>query len=50
MITIILAVLLIAVWCAGAMIVTVITDWEIGKVKDLLKIVFWPITIFACHS
>ena len=48
MITTILAVLLIVVWCLGAMFVTVITGWEIGIVKDLIKIVFWPITVFVC--
>lgn len=46
MITTILAILLIAVWCLGAMFVTVITGWEMNKVSDLIKIVFWPITVF----
>jgi len=50
MITTILAVLLIAIWCLGAMFVTVITGWEMVKVKDLLKIVFWPITVFICSK
>jgi len=50
MITIILAVLLIAVWCLGAIFVTVITGWEMNKIVDLLKIVFWPITVFTCSK
>ena len=46
MITIILAVLLTIVWGLGAIFVTVITGWDMANLYDLMKIIFWPITVF----
>ena len=50
MITWILAVVLLIVWVLGGTFVSLITGWEVGKTRDLLKIVFWPITIFLCSK
>jgi hypothetical protein len=46
MITTILAVLLVCVWCIGGILASFFMGLEINKVSDLLKIMFWPITVF----
>jgi len=35
-------------WCVGGILVMLLTGWELGNVKDLFKIAFWPISIFIC--
>ena len=46
MITIILVVLLLIVWTVGAAIACVIAGWDPSNVSDLVKIIFWPISLF----
>lgn len=46
LIMIILAVLLFIVWIIGAAIACVIAGWDPSNVSDLLKIIFWPISLF----
>jgi len=46
MITIILVVLLFIVWIIGGGIACVIAGWDPRNVLDLVKIIFWPITLF----
>jgi hypothetical protein len=46
MITIILVVLLFIVWIIGGGIASLIAGWDPSNVSDLLKIIFWPISLF----
>ena len=46
MITTILVILLILIWVVGAVIVTAFTGWELNKISDLIKIIFWFISVF----
>lgn len=46
----ILGVLLAIVWVLGGGAVSLITGWEVRKTRDLLKIIFWPITVFICKN
>lgn len=44
--TITLLILFTLVYALGAFLASCLTGWEVWNVKDLLKIVFWPIAIF----
>lgn len=50
MITVILSIILLVVWVLGGVFVSVLTGWEWQKTLDLLKLIFWPITIFICRA
>ena len=44
--TIILTVLLLIVWIIGGVIACVIAGWDPSNIFDLVKIIFWPISLF----
>jgi len=46
MVTIILIAVIIFLWTLGGLFVTLVTGWEINKLNDFIKIIFWPISIF----
>ena len=37
-------------WGVGAAIVSDLAGWDINKVGDLVKTIFWPISIFICKK
>jgi hypothetical protein len=46
MIAIILGVLLFIVWFIGGAVSCVVAGWDPRNTPDLLKIIFWPISLF----
>jgi hypothetical protein len=46
----VLGVLLIIVWFLGAVFVSALTGWSTEKTAELVKIIFWPITVFICKD
>ena len=50
MIEIILTALVIILWVLGGVFVSLFTGWEINKLNDLIKLIFWPISIFICKK
>jgi hypothetical protein len=43
---IILSILCVTFYIIGVFILTLLMDWDINKVTDLLKILTWPISFF----
>ena len=42
-----LSIACISFWTCGACLSVLITGWELNKVSDLFKTIFWPIFIFT---
>lgn len=44
--TIILIIIIAALYLIGGMVTMLLTGWELTYLPDLIKITFWPISIF----
>ena len=45
-ILIILSMICLCLWALGAAVIAAFSGWDLNKVDDLIKTIFWPITIF----
>jgi hypothetical protein len=43
---ILLSIACILIWTVGAILTTLLTGWELNKITDFFKIVFWFVSIF----
>jgi hypothetical protein len=46
MLVVALIILFLFVYFIGGLVVSLLTGWEIGNTIDVIKLIFWPITIF----